>query len=99
MVGLVSSLAGIAAFTGQALDGMIKLRAFFKDLTGAEQTTSDLVDEVESLITTRTDIKQLVAASKNVSDARANPEAMISLGISSLTTSLTSCVEDVTAWA
>ncbi|PMD34397.1 hypothetical protein L207DRAFT_570988 [Hyaloscypha variabilis F] len=98
VVGLVSSLVGIAAFTGQALDGIIKLRSFFKDLTGAEQTTSDLVDELESFITTLTDIKQLVATSKNVSDARANPEAMTSLGISSLTTSLASCVEDVTAW-
>ena len=98
VVGLVSSLVGIAAFTGQALEGIIKLRAFFKDLTGAEKTTSDLVDELESLITTLTDIKQLVAASKNVSDARSRPHATISLGLSSLTTSLTSCVEDVTVW-
>jgi len=98
VVGLVSSLIGIAAFSGQALDGIIKLRAFFKDLTGAEQTTSDLVDELESLVATLRGVKQLVANFEDFSDARVEQEAMTSLGLSSLTLNLTYCVEDITTW-
>ncbi|KAN0114490.1 hypothetical protein V8E51_004034 [Hyaloscypha variabilis] len=98
VVGLVSSLIGIAAFSSQALDGIIKLRAFFKDLTGAEQTTSDLVDELESLVTTLRGVKQLVANFEDFSDARVEQEAMTSLGLSSLTLNLTYCVEDITTW-
>jgi len=96
VVGLVSSLAGIAAFTGQALDGIIKLRAFWKDVAGAETTSLELVNELENLTATLTDIKQLVASLDDVSDDRADPEAMI--GLSSLTTNLTCCLEDVVTW-
>lgn len=57
VVGVGTSLTGIAALTGQAIEGIIQLRAFFEDVSLAPRRTVDLLKHIESLRDTLTEIQ------------------------------------------
>ncbi|KAH8747711.1 hypothetical protein BGZ57DRAFT_1010950 [Hyaloscypha finlandica] len=87
-----SSLASIGAFSGQALQGINQLHAFFKDVSLARQRTTDLLDELQFLTSTLTDIQQLVA--------RLDQASLFATftSISNLKSQLKICAMEVTAW-
>jgi hypothetical protein len=96
-----SSLASIAAFTGQALQGINQLHAFFTDVSLAQQRTTDLLDELQFLTTTIRGIQQLITGLYEASNNSANPEINSSTVLpylSSLESDLQTCVKDVTVW-
>jgi ABC-type transporter Mla subunit MlaD len=96
-----SSLASIGAFTGQALQGIDQLRKFVKNFSLARQRTADLLDELQFLTSTLTDIQQLVARLEQVSNNSSNPQAVLSTtasNISTLKSQLMTCAMEVTAW-
>jgi len=96
-----SSLASITAFTGQALQGINQLHAFFKDVSLAQQRTTDLIDELHFLKTTLGGIQQLITGLYEASNFSANPENTFSTvlpHLSSLESHLETCVNDVTVW-
>lgn len=96
-----STLASITAFTGQALQGINQLHAFFKDVSLAQQRTTDLLDELQFLTTTLEGIQQLITGLYEASNNSANPENTFSTvlpHLSSLEALLETCVKDVTVW-
>ena len=96
-----SSLASIANFIGQALQGINQLHAFFKDISLAQQRTTDLLDELQFLTTTIKGIQQLIVGLYEASNNSANPEIIFSTvlpHLSSLESHLETCVKDVTGW-
>jgi hypothetical protein len=96
-----SSLTSIAAFTGQALQGINQLHAFFTDVSLAQQRTTDLLDELQFLTTTIRGIQQLITGLYEASNNSANPEINFSTVLpylSSLESDLQTCVKDVTVW-
>ena len=96
-----SSLASIGAFTGQALQGINQLHAFFKGVSLARQRTADLLDELQFLTSTLTDIQQLVARLEQASNDSANQQVALFAtftSISNLKSQLETCAMEVTAW-
>jgi hypothetical protein len=72
-----SSLASIGTFSGQALQGINQLHAFFKDVSLARQRTADLLDELQFLAFTLTDIQRLVARLEQASNDSGNLHAAL----------------------
>jgi hypothetical protein len=96
-----SSIDSIAAFTVQALQGIKQLHAFFKDVSLAQQRTTDLLNELLFLATTLRGIQQLITGLYEASNNSANPENAFSTvlpHLSSLESHLETCVKDVTVW-
>jgi hypothetical protein len=96
-----SSLTSIGAFSGQALQGINQLHAFFKDVFLARQRTAYLLDELQFLTSTLTDIQQLVARLEQASNDSANPQAVLLTTVSNVSTlksHLKTCAMEVTAW-
>ncbi len=96
-----SSLVSIAAFTSQALQGINQLHAFFKDVSLAQQRTTDLLDKLQFLTTTLKDIQQLTTglyAASNNSSKPGNTFSTVLPHLSSRESDLETCVKDVTIW-
>jgi hypothetical protein len=96
-----SSIANIASFIGQALQGINQLHAFFKDVSLAQQRTTDLLDELQHLKTTLRSIRIFITGLYEPSNNSANPENTFSIvlpHLSSLESHLETCVKDVTVW-
>jgi hypothetical protein len=95
-VGAAASLAGILAFAGQAIDGIIQLRAFFKDVSLATRRTGELLDNIESLSDTLSDIQKLVSKIEEKSKDKPSTEAEFNTSILQL--QVKACAEDVVGW-
>jgi hypothetical protein len=96
-----SSLASIAASASQALQGINQLHAFFKDVSLAQQKTTDVLDELQFLTTTLRGIQQLITGlceASNNSLKLENTFSTVLPYLSSLESDLETCVKDVTIW-
>src|SRR4051812_43380300 len=95
-VGVAASFTGILAFTGQAIEGIIVLRAFFKDVSLAPRRTGELLENLERLSETLLDIKELIDALAEKSSEKLNAGAGFNTTI--LRGHLKACAEDVASW-
>ena len=93
-VAAASSIAGLVSLVGQALDGIMKLRAFFKSCTIASKTVDRFLRDLNSLIQTLEEVKNIVARLENVPASTFDNEAMIS----SLQYQLEGCSKDIYDW-
>lgn len=89
-------LAAIAAFAGQAIEGIIKLRAFFNDVSLAPRRTADLLGDMESLENTLLDIQQLITTLERSSIEKLDTGAEFNTSI--LKSHLKACAEDIALW-
>jgi hypothetical protein len=94
VVGVVASFTGILAFTGQAIEGVLQLRRFFKDITLAPRRTGELLRDLEGLGKTLSEIEELVVTLQGCGSMEAGAAATGQI----LKTHLTSCADDVTMW-
>ena len=95
-VGAAASLTGILGFAGQAIDGIIQLRAFFKDVSLAPRRTGELLNNIESLSDTLSDIHKLITILGAKPKKELNPEAEFNTSI--LQFHVKACVDDVVDW-
>ena len=91
-VAAVSSVAGIVSLAGQALDGILKLRGFFKEYGSASKSIDRFLRDLNSLIQTLEDVKDVVLKLENVSTFGAKSV------LSSLQIQLEDCSKDVYDW-
>lgn len=93
-VAAASSIAGLVSLAGQALDGILKRRGFFKDCVSASKTVDRFLRDLNSLIQTLEDVKSIITRLKNATASTFNNKAMIS----SLQIQLEDCSKDVHEW-
>ena len=88
-VAAVASIAGIITLVGQSIDGLIRFREFFSDISSASKTVSRLLADVNSLI----QILRNVGDVLHRVEARRNDQNFASLDIK-----LEDCTKDVKIW-
>jgi hypothetical protein len=93
-VAAASSIAGLVSLAGQALEGILKLRGFFKDCASASKTVDRFLRDLNSLIQTLEDVKSLVPRLEKVASSTFNNKTMIT----SLQIQLEDCSKDVYEW-
>ena len=91
-IAAASSIAGIVSLAGEALNGIIKLRGFFKDCASASKTIDRFLRDLNSLIGTLEDVKSIVV---RLEGAVAFDTKSI---LSSLQIQLEDCTKDVYIW-
>lgn len=96
VVGAAASVTGILGFAGQAIDGIIQLRAFFRDITLAPRRTEDLLKDMESLTDTLADIQRLVATLERIPEDMLKSGAALNTAI--LKSHLKGCADDIATW-
>jgi hypothetical protein len=92
----ITGFTGILVFTGQSIEGIVQLRAFFKDVSLAPRRSAALLDEMENLTGTLSDIQQLVASLEDTPKETLNTGASFNTSI--LQSNLKSCADDVAVW-
>ncbi len=95
-VGIAASFTGILAFAGQAIEGIIQLRTFFKDVSLAPRRTGELLNNMDSLNNTLSEIQELIAALGKKSKDKLNTGATLNTSI--LRRHLEACADDVATW-
>jgi hypothetical protein len=95
-VGIAASFTGILAFAGQAIEGIIQLRAFFKDVSLAPRRTGELLNNLESLTSTLSDIQGLIERLGEKSNDKLNTGAIFNTTI--LRGHLKACADDIASW-
>lgn len=93
-VAAASSIAGIVSLAGQALDGIIKLRGFFKDCASSSKTIDRFLRDLNSLIQTLEDVKSIIASLESVALKSFDCKSILS----SLQIQLEDCSKDVYDW-
>jgi len=91
-VAAVSSVGGIVSIAGQVLSGIRKLREFFKDYGSASKSIDRFLRDLNSLIQTLEDVKDVVLKLENVSTFGAKTV------LSSLQIQLEDCSKNVYDW-
>jgi hypothetical protein len=95
-VGVAASFAGLLGFAGQAINGIVQLRAFFKDVKLAPRRTEDLLKDMDILTDTLEEIRQLVTVLDGTSEDELRSGAKVNTSI--LKSHLMSCAEDISKW-
>jgi len=93
---IATNVPGILASAGQAIEGIVQLRAFFKDISLAPRRTGELLKDMESLIDTLADIQQLLTTLDRSSSEELDARATFNTSI--LKWNLKSCAEDIAIW-
>jgi hypothetical protein len=96
--GLAASITRLAAAAGQALEGIIQLRAFFKDVSLAPRRIADLLNDLESLEKTLSNIQQLVTTLERTSTEQSRPGAGLGGNTGILKAHLKACADDIVRW-
>jgi len=95
-VAVASSFAGILAFVGQSLNGILKLRAFFKDISSAPRRINDLLKEMDDLRDVMTQIQQFVNLLERTPEEKLKGTHAIHTIV--LKAHVQSCADDIEAW-
>lgn len=93
-VAAASSIAGIVSLAGQALSGIVKLRAFFQNCTSASKTIERLLRDLNSLIQTLEDVREIVLKLDETAAVTFDTKSILS----SLQIQLEDCTKDVYDW-
>jgi hypothetical protein len=94
VLGAIASVAGILGFTGQALDGSLKLRVFFAECAKASRSIARFLNELNSLIQTLEDVKDILRSlEKDVAKDDLAGSILVSLQIQ-----LDDCSKEVYDW-
>ena len=91
-VAAVSSVVGILSFAGQALNGIVKLRGFFNEYASASKSIDRFLRDLNSLIQTLEDVKEIAVKLDDVSGFDAKSM------LASLEIQLEDCAKDVYHW-
>ena len=93
-VAAASSVAGIVAIAGQALEGIIKLRGLFKDCASSSKAIDRFLRDLNSLIQTLEDMRWIVTAIEGAILGCLDCKPILS----SLQIQLEDCSKDVYDW-
>lgn len=93
-VAAASSIAGIVSLAGQALSGIVKLRGFFQDCASASKTIDRFLRDLNSLIQTLEDVKEIVSKLEKTVAVTFDTKTILS----SLQIQLEDCAKDVYEW-
>ena len=94
-ISVVASVAGVLAFAGQALNGLLKLRGFFIECSGASKSVSRFLKELNTLIETLENVKDILRSLQAVDEARDSIAESI---LASLQIQLDDCSKEVHEW-
>lgn len=92
-VGAAASVAGLLSLAGQAITGIIKLRAFVKDIAAAPKIVNAFMKEVDSFEGSLAQVRQLL---EQLQSKQHNAAKHLDLDV--LQNQLTSCAEDIEQW-
>ncbi|KAN0095184.1 hypothetical protein V8E51_015895 [Hyaloscypha variabilis] len=95
-VGIASSFAGILTIVGQSIDGILKLNAFFKDVSTAAQRFEDLLKDISDLQDVMIQIQEFVDLLGREPAEKLQGRNMPKTTI--LQVNPTSCATDIEAW-
>ncbi len=92
-LGAAASVAGLLSLAGQAITGIIRLRAFVKDIQAAPRMVNAFLRDVDAFEGSLVQIRQLLSQLQNQ-----RPDLAQELGLDTLQTQLTSCSDDIEQW-
>lgn len=94
VIGATANIAAIVSIAGQALDGIIRLRAFFKDCASASKTIDRFLRDLNSLIQTLEDVKCIISTLGDAGPTSFERRTILS----SLHIQLEDCSKDAYDW-
>lgn len=95
-VAIASSFAGILSCAGQSINGIIKLKAFFSDVSSAPRRISELIRELDDLRDVMTQIEQLVEMLEQTPESKLR--GTYSLNTAALRDHTKSCAKNIGDW-
>ncbi|MCJ1402149.1 hypothetical protein MMC11_005368 [Xylographa trunciseda] len=93
LLSVTSSIAGILSIAGQSIDGIVKLKQLFSDISAASKTIGTFLRDINSLLHVLHDVEALLFQL----DIRTYSGA-IDISTASLQIELEDCLKDVFAW-
>ena len=93
VVAAVSSIAGIVGLVGQSIDGVIKLRNFFVDVSSASKTVELLLQDLSYLLRVLYDVEKLLCMFSASDDPGESDSSVATLQVQ-----LKDCCNDTFKW-
>ncbi|MCJ1377882.1 hypothetical protein MMC17_000978 [Xylographa soralifera] len=93
VLSVASSIAGILSIVGQSIDGIVKLKQLFCDISSASKTIGTFLRDINSLLHVLNDVETLLSQL----DARIYSGA-VDVSTASLQIELEDCLKDIFTW-
>ncbi|XMA15873.1 hypothetical protein WAI453_008664 [Rhynchosporium graminicola] len=96
VIGGVASFVGILGFTGQAVSGLLKLKALLSDAAAAKETINHVIETIDLLNSTLKEVERVVRIIETLPQHQIDSQAILQTGALKYQTK--ACARDVVEW-
>ncbi|CZS97519.1 uncharacterized protein RCO7_00202 [Rhynchosporium graminicola] len=96
VIGGVASFVGILGFTGQAVSGLLKLKALLSDAAAAKETINHVIEIIDLLNSTLKEVERVVRIIETLPQHQIDSQAILQTGALKYQTK--ACARDVVEW-